>query len=95
MMMSRRWFHSGRVLLSDNAVVKSAPTATKSGVGIGKRISWFFGGAAISLGAGYYQLTSDLEVYTKNVEHSLAELRRDTLESQEFLRKKIALLEKK
>jgi hypothetical protein len=71
-----------------------APAAPKKG-GLRQSAAWFLAGCGLSLGLGYLQLSRDIELHTRGVEASLAELRRDTLDSQKVLRKRVAELEAK
>lgn len=71
----------------------STAAPARRGASWGARFSWFFAGATLSLGLGYYKLSEDIELCTRSVEQSLAELRRDTLDSHKAMRKKLARLE--
>jgi hypothetical protein len=83
------------------AVPAAAPAAGAAGVaapkkgGLRQSAAWFLAGCGLSLGLGYLQLSRDIEQHTRGVEASLAELRRDTLDSQKVLRKRVAELEAK
>jgi hypothetical protein len=72
----------------------AAAPAPKKG-GLRQSAAWFLAGCGLSLGLGYLQLSRDIELHTRGVEASLAELRRDTLDSQKALRKRVAELEAK
>lgn len=85
-----------RMLSGDAAAAKQIGSSpAKKGGGVGQSLTWFSVGVALSLGAGYFQLSNDIAACSKNVQVSLEELRRDTLDSQKVLRKRIAELEGK
>jgi hypothetical protein len=72
-----------------------SPAAPVKKGGLRQSVAWFLAGCGLSLGLGYLQLSYDIETHTRGVEASLAELRRDTLDSQKALRKRLAELESK
>ncbi|GBG33902.1 Hypothetical Protein FCC1311_101252 [Hondaea fermentalgiana] len=89
---------AGRRALSTTEVKTAQPVHTppvvRRGPSMSTRFTWFLFGVAGSLGLGYYQLSQDIDACTKSVEQSLAELRRDTLDSQKSLRKRLNELER-
>jgi hypothetical protein len=94
---------SQRRMASDLAVAQSSVPATttpaasvakkSSGPGIRSKVSSFMVGGALSMGVGYWQLQKDTAEASKRVEDAVATLRHDTIESQAFLRRRIAELE--
>ena len=78
--------------LSETAVAtnKGTQSSSSKGPSFSTSLLWFSLGLGVSSIAGYYQLSLDVEACTKQVESSLAELRRDTVESQKHLRQILA-----
>lgn len=82
------------------------PKVVKKGPTITQRLTAFVFGASVSLALGYYQLQvcsrimnlfhlklfqkADIKHSTENIEQTLHDLRRDTVESQKLLRSKIS-----
>jgi len=87
------WRLSSNVASTEVSGQVSKTGSKKQGISWSTSFTWFMSGVALSMGFGYYQLSHDVERCTKNVEHTLAELRRDTVESQRELRKKLAEIE--
>jgi hypothetical protein len=78
---------------SSPAAAVATPKSKSSGPGIVSKMSSFMVGGALSMGVGYWQLQKDMAEASQRVEDAISELRHDTVESQAFLRRRIAQLE--
>jgi hypothetical protein len=98
---SARAFRTRTPLLADNAVAVTKPVFKESGASATKkaapsmsaRFAWFFAGAAVSGGAGYYVLMQNLNKTAGEVQAAVGSLKSDAMASITQLNARVQQLE--